>query len=246
VETSPEGFCKTCFGTGVVGGYDKYGFRTEVVDVTAPVRTVNVVPNPGIDGEQTRPVRFSLGKNAIYGYVEADVRLYPNIAKLDALKADYSVMPTHQVLLFIKRDTESSFVTLTDEALVERLDAKSITFRFEFSRQGPTAPLPQLSHLIFRYQQLPDSAVVVKADVPRTPESLTLAELGVFESFSARNMWLDGTLKAISTEDFFHQIDTGRRWKVTETNVVRPLGQTLAWDLVTRLSQNFDAYEQVP
>jgi len=209
METSPEGFCSTCFGIGIVGGFDKYGFKTEVIDVTRPgIRSVNIVPNPSI---QSRPVRFSLAKQAVNGYLEVDIPLTSNQGVLDTLKADYSVRADLQVLLFVKAKGEASFTPLTNESLTARLGANTpntLTFRVEMSRQTPTSARPELAHITFRYQTLPNPIVV--ADVPKTAESITMAELGFFESFSTRNQWMDNTLGVISTEDFFEQQDTQR------------------------------------
>ena len=54
VETSPDGLCQVCFGTGVVAGYEKFGTVSDMYDVSFPrIRAVNV---PNFSYPATTPV----------------------------------------------------------------------------------------------------------------------------------------------------------------------------------------------
>ena len=58
VETSPDGFCQICFGSGYVGGWDLHGCRSEIIDVTHPnLKLVNI--KAAFD-EGVRPTPFML------------------------------------------------------------------------------------------------------------------------------------------------------------------------------------------
>ena len=66
-ETSPENQCPICVGTGIVGGFDKFGTITEILDYTTPnLIMVNVEPN---FKEDTRPVYLKLIDGKDEGYI---------------------------------------------------------------------------------------------------------------------------------------------------------------------------------
>ena len=80
-ETSPDNQCPVCIGTGIVGGYEKHGTITEVLDYTTPnLVMVNVEPN---FDEDTRPVYLRLQENAQRGYVEGVLPIKNNIGKVE-------------------------------------------------------------------------------------------------------------------------------------------------------------------
>lgn len=256
ITTDPLGICRACFGTGIVPGYRKYGFATSILDVTHPgIRAVNVLPDPRA---QTGPIPFKLAATAGFGYFEAEMQLESNVGVLDAQLADYTLSSESMARIFIRSPSDSEWVPLSgsdDGAKIEaRLGGRRLAFRVELWRQSPTAPLPEFRLLYLRYRQLPlrssephQPACIVRADIPRTPEALTLAELGAFEAFDTRNMFLDSTLRRVTTEDFFEQIDDKRRWKVISVNSSKPMGHLVSWDVVTRNVHDYpEPYFLVP
>ncbi len=247
VFTAPRMTCRVCFGTGIAGGFEKFGYREETVDVSRTnIRMVNV--SPAWD-RQTAPVRFGLLPSATAGRVEVDVPLVPNIGKLDAFVADYSWHPQSRVRLFVRAPSDADWVPLLGEgaaAIIEaRLGATKLSFRADLARNTPTSPIPELEHLYLRYQLLPDP--VIHADVERTPTKLTATELGAFLAFEERKTFIDGRLKRVTTEDFFEQLDTKQRWKAIRVDMGRALGLTFEWALNTRIVHNFpESYYLVP
>jgi hypothetical protein len=247
VFTAPRMTCRACFGTGLVGGFEKFGFREEVVDVTR-AGTVAVNVSPGYD-RQTAPTRFSLAKSAVAGYFEATVALAPNLGILDAFQADYSTTPGTLVKLFVRSPSDVAWVELVGEgatALVQaRLGETSLRFRAELSRSTPSSPIPEFETLYLRYQT--DPHPVINADVERTPTKLTASELGAFLAFEERKTFIDGRLKRVTTEDFFEQLDTKQRWKVIRVDVGRALGHTFEHALNSRIVHDFkESYAVVP
>jgi len=246
--TAPRSTCRTCFGEGVVGGFEKLGYREEVIDITRlDVRAVNVFPR---FDKQTAPVRFSLTQNAALGFFEVDVPLFPNHGVLDAFRADYTVQPDRQVRLFLRAPSDGSTwheVTAQTYAdlITARLGEAKLSFRAEFSRVSPDAPLPELDAIYLRYQT--GTMTELSVEVNRTAHALTADEMGLFDAYEDQDAFLDGRVKVITTEDFFEEIETGRRWKVKKANPGFALGTTFEHSLTLRYIQDYkERYKLVP
>ena len=181
VETSPDGFCQICFGSGYVGGWDMHGCRAELIDVTHPnLKLVNVEA----DFERgIRPTPFSLKAGHKTGFVETEIEIVRSVKLVQALHL-YVGQKRKGVAVeaFVKRPTETTWVPLTELSLSLRLDAAKLQFRIELSRQSTGLPSPTLSHLMFRYQLIPD--VRMYGDMNLAEESFELGELGFTDAFS--------------------------------------------------------------
>lgn len=241
IETSPDGFCQVCYATGVVGGYDKYGCITEIVDVTHEnISLVNVLPDYNL---HTRPVMWSLLPTAVKGYLEVEVPIQKNNGVLDALVIARQLKPGGRVDALIKSSGDADFVPLTKSALETRLGVTSILLKVELSRSTPEDHRPILSHIMLRYRIKKD--IEVLADIPREEEAWSLAELGTLASYSTIQLFVSHDLTNLSTEDFFHEIRTGRRFKPISVNPNRPFETLTSWDLSCRIVQQFDVYTRV-
>lgn len=245
VESSPDGMCQVCFGTGMVGGYVKFGTTDEWFDTTYPnIRTVNVVQNFA-DG--TRPVMLTLNQQATEGYVEFDWRIRPSIRQTDIFQVVTRNLGTTRstARAYIKGPLESEFVALTNAAINERLVGHTATIRVELSRRLLSDPPPLLSHVYIRYCVCPETKV--RMDIPRVSESITLAEYGVFDSFTTISGWITDEVKQVGTEDFFKRIEDGTLWKTIESQPNRPLLKNTSHDLQLRLIQGFEnKYQRYP
>lgn len=242
VESEPSGVCKVCYGTGIVGGYNKRGTRTEVFDVTYPnVRCANTTPDYN---NPTRPVFWSLIKSSVYGTLEFDIWLKTNVGIVDVLHImDYQPQGT-EIKYYIKSPSDLDFEELTEKSLGVRLGQNKLQFKVTMKRVSPSAPLPKLIGIRMAYRVLPRTEV--RVNIPRTEENLTLEELGIIQSFSSKNFWIDTTLRNISTEDWFYNVLDGTRWKVTSVSDNKPMGILTSWDVTCRLVQNFERYAIVP
>jgi hypothetical protein len=243
IESSPDGLCQVCFGTGVVGGYEKFGTTSEMLDTTYPrINAVNV--RQGFE-MQTRPVLFSLADGAIRGYVEFEWEIRPSRKRLDIFQVmSRQVGHGAYVEPFIRTPREEGFVAMNENSINERLCDHKAIVRVVLRRDNPDCPMPALSHVYLRYKLIDDPRV--RMDVPRVPESITLAEYGIFDSFSTMTGWLTDEVKSLSTEDFFKRIHDGTYWKSIEENPNRPLLQTTSHDVTLRLVQEFEAYKRFP
>lgn len=244
IQTSPDGLCQVCFGTGLVGGYQKFGTTDEWFDTTyRGIRSLNVVQNFS-DG--TRPVMFTLNPQATTGWVEFDWQIRPSIRQTDLFQVVTRNLGTTRstARAFIRGPLETDFVTLSNATINERLCGHTAVIRVELARRALTDPAPVLSHVYIRYCLLSETRV--RMDVPRVSESITLAEYGVFDSFTAISGWLTDEVKQVGTEDFFKKTEDGTLWKTIESQPNRPLLQTTSTDLQLRLIQGFERYERYP
>ncbi|HIE82665.1 MAG TPA: hypothetical protein EYQ00_01925 [Dehalococcoidia bacterium] len=241
VET-PDAGCRVCYGTGIVGGYTKNGTVDHTVDVTHPnMRLVNVVPD--YEGH-TRPVTFTLNRTATRGYVEGSFDLQQNVGILDAYQ-QIQVTPEGSIIFpFIKSDQDADFVELNKDSIEARIQHSNVTVRFVLQRTNPTAPRPKFSHFMLRYRV--KKKIAIRADIPRQPESITLAEFGAYESFQSIQIFTANEPRKITTEDFVHRVDNGRRHKIIEANPNMPLGRLTSHDLTARLIQRFESTMLVP
>ena len=239
---SPDSSCLICYNSGIVGGYTKNGTADHTIDVTHPnLRCINVYPNYGL---QTRPVTFTLFESAVKGYVETDIYLMQNIGILDAYQLITKTPDGTSITTEFKSDQDLSFLEFSQSALESRLGDKKLTFRFTLKRVSPEAPLPILSHFFLRYRLREELFII--ADCPRQPESLTLTEFGVQETFSTIDLYTANQPKRVSTEDFVHNLEDNKRFKVIESNPNRPLGWLTSHDLTCRLVQRYEPYMKVP
>jgi hypothetical protein len=243
VETSPDGLCQVCWGTGIVGGYTKWGTVEHILDVSHPiVNTVNVLP--AFD-QQTTPVMYVLANTATKGYLETRIDLTSNTGVLDLLQViPHNIQSGNSIVGLVKKNTELNFVELNGDNVEARLDATHLDIRIELTRENPESPIPFFSHMLMRYRIRDD--VRIQADIPRQAESMTLAEFGVYDSFSSIQIWTTLEPMKVTTEDFFHKIDDGKRFKVTESQPNKPLGWSTSHDLQARLVQKFEAYARIP
>jgi len=242
VEDDPNGLCTVCFGTGVVGGYQKRGTKVWVLDVTLPeVSAVNVAPDWS---RPMRPIRWILLPTAVFGYLETKIRLSSNVGQLDLLWKKATDKPKSKVEFWIKSPADLEWVEMTEDNMRDRLGFPEVSLRVVFRRDTPDDPLPALSCLRLSYKLIPHTTI--KANVPQAKESLTLEEFGIYESFASQQLVLDSTIKSCSTEDFLYNVRDGLSWKVIEIGRFDPLGVLLEWALTCRLVQAFEPYAHVP
>lgn len=242
VETDPQGICRVCFGTGIVGGYNKRGTKTEVFDVTyKDVACVNVSPDYT---HPTRPVYWSMVKTAVRGSINFEIPITSNVGILDLLDIkDYQPEGT-EILYYVKAPAEASFVLLSEKEVERRLGNKKLQFQVIMRRKTPNAPLPKIVAIRFAYKLVVHTAI--RVDIPRTQENLSLDDLGVIQSFSQKNYWLDSTVKNCSSEDFMVNLDDKTRWKIVQVSDNKPMGMLTSWDLTARIIQEMEGYSLVP
>jgi hypothetical protein len=242
IETSPDGQCEACFGTGVVGGFDKYGTTLEVLDVTHPsVVTTNIFPDWS---SRRKPIPFSLIQGARFGVVEARIKLTTNVGVVDALSADYILPEGTKMEATMKSPADTGYVALTKENLQQRLFNPYVDLRISLWRVSPEQESPLLKSVYMRYKNVNDYSL--KANIPRVEKSIALQEIGIADEWSGQLFYLDNTLKTVSTEDYLVSIEGDTRWKIRTAKENAPHGQLTSWDLEARLVQEHESFMRVP
>jgi hypothetical protein len=245
IETSPSASCLVCYGTGNTAGYQKYGHMTEVLEATSTSASVNVVMD---FDEVTRPLQFRLVHQAVRGWMDFSMPVIGGI-NVCSLASLHAVVPRgSRVRVGVRVFSEADFTPLSTAAVTARLQQAQTTgglhFRVMLERDSVSAPSPKFSHLRVRYQLLQDDRI--RADVPRSEATNRSSEFGWFEDVASRNMWTDNTLRSVTSEDLFRQVNSGRLWKVISANDNAPGGQLTSWDIATRLVQNSERYANLP
>lgn len=242
IETEPSGVCKVCFGQGIVGGFNKRGTKTEVFDVTYPnTACANVAPDYS---NPSRPIYWSLTKSATFGTVDFEMDIKQNLGQLDLFNIqDYTPEGT-SIAYYVRSPSETDFSVLTEESLRVRLGQRRLFFRIEMKRASPRSSLPKLICMRIAYRLVTHTAL--RVNIPRVQESLTLEELGIYQSFSDQTFWLDNTLKNVSNEDWMYNTLDGTRWKIKVVSDNKPHGILTSWDLTARLILPIEGYALVP
>lgn len=233
IADNPDGFCVSCFGSGVVGGYDKYLCATEMLEVTRPdIALVNVLP----DFKSMRaPVPLSLIKTAVQGYAEFVVKLDPNIGVLDLFKV-YSFSPPSTSVTVLFAPGGGSWQPATFDAVQAALGTGVLKFRVVLSRQNPQSPLPYLKGIRLRYQ-VREGSRLVRVNSPLPELSQQLQDMGIWETFQSLQFFLDDTLSIVRNDDLFRNARNGTIWKTIQVKDNAPSGRTTSWLLNTRRIQ---------
>lgn len=245
VESSPDGLCQICHGTGIVGGYTKFGTVDFTIDVTHPsLRTVNVRPLFELDA---RPVLIGLDNSALDGFIEVNVDIRQNLGEVDfwnMVVRTTSLTENNSILAFVRTTSESNFVAVTNASLNARLAQQRLVFRFEFSRKTLSDANPIFSQFFLRAKLIPN--LLVRVDIPRDRESITLAEFGIYDSWQTISAYFDDTMPRIGVEDFLFRCRDQELWKVVDASPNRPLNILTSHDTTLRLIQTFEPYVNVP
>ena len=245
VEASPDAGCQVCFGTGIVGGYTKFGTVDFTIDVTHPsLRTVGIRPLPEL---LARPVLLGLDDGALDGFIEVNVDLRQNKGVVDLQKTvvrTTSLTQFNSIKGFVKTREETDFVPITDTSLNARISQQALVFRFEFHRDTLSDANPIFSQFFLRAKLIDD--LTVRVDIPRDRESITLAEFGIYDSWQTIQAFFDNTMPRIGVEDFLFRCRDQELWKVVDSSPNRPLNILTSHDTTLRLIQTFEPYVNVP
>lgn len=245
VESSPDAGCQICYGTGIVGGYTKFGTVDFTIDYTHPsLRAVNIRP---LFELQARPVLLGLDDNALDGFFEVEVNVRQNIGTVDfwnLVVRTTSLTQFNSLTASIRTRDENDFVPVTYESLNERVSQQFLVFRFDFHRDTLSDANPIFSQLFLRAKLIDD--LVVRVDIPRDRESITLAEFGIYDSWQTISAYFDNTMPRIGVEDFLFRCRDHELWKVVDASPNRPLNILTSHDTTLRLIQTFEPYVNVP
>ncbi len=243
IEQSPDGGCGVCFGTSIVGGYDKYGCETEIIDVSRPgLRLHNIDPDYA---SRTRPVLFKLIDGAVKGFIEVDIEVRSNVRLIDSLLIKDATSDRRNAGVRLEVSTAGRpFEPATANSLSVALAFTAMKLRVVMTRSLATTDSPLLSHIMFRYRKL-DKPIII-ADVPRRRKSIVLEEFGISDRYEVINMFLADEPRSVATEDFFCLLTEGTRWKVIDESENKPGNILTSHDISARLVNTWEPIAQVP
>lgn len=245
IETSPSSACLVCYGTGNTAGYQLFGHKTDVFDATSESSSVNVVMD---FDEITRPIQFRLIHQAVRGWIDFTLPIIGGVNQCSLASLHAVVHPGSRIRAGVRLFSEADFTPLSIPAITARLQQAQLSgglhLRVLMERDSISTPSPKFSHLRTRYQLLQDDKV--RGDIPRSDNTNRSSEFGWFEDIGTANMFLDGTLRAVTSEDLFRRVETGRLWKVFSANDNSPGGQLTSWDVQIRAVQNTERYANLP
>ncbi len=196
-ETSPDSDCSVCYGTGYVGGYDKYGTHTEIVDYTKPY-----VFTSGVQFDHdNRTVGFSGSAGA---FIEADIDFPRNSRGVDTfyLGVDY----TEKFKITVISPIVKVITKPTD--LEQILNLGSMRIRIEFLKDA------YFQFLMIRFRVKEEN--IVYADIANNFAAPSLDGFGEFESLSEIPMTFAGaSMSMIDNKDILYRLEDGAKLKVT-------------------------------
>lgn len=249
-ESTPASTCLICYNTGFVGGYDKYGTCTEVIDVTHP--SIVLTNTHSNYEDATRPTYFKLDDDAKVGTVQATIRLRQNNnSYIDALQvySNAAVLEDRGIIDTLCKEHGSNtwvkFNTDNVQTILRTSSAESMDVIVYMKRKSLKSPSPILSHIVIRYGLIPEAKSIVHADIPRNTESITLQEYGFEEQFGTLSMFMDNTIQTYTIDDFFYYIDKAKFWKITEVQPFYSMGMHVSFDLTARHLQPFEIATQM-
>lgn len=249
-ENTPNGTCQICFNTGFVGGYDKYGTATEIVDVTHPSL---VLTNVHANFEHnTRPVFFVLDDDAKIGTIQATINIRKtNHNYVDVLQVYSNITSMENAIVDTMcrehgTNTWLQFNQATMSSILANPSASQIDIIVYMKRRSLNAPSPVVSHVYIRYGLLPKQQSIIHADIPRSTESITMQEYGFEEQIGSITMFTDNTIKTYTIDDFFFYLNKSKFWKLTEVQPLHTMGMHLSFDLTARYMQQFEIATSIP
>lgn len=251
-ENSPNGTCLICFNTGFVGGYDKYGTQTEIVDSTHPSLVLTNVHGNYDSG--TRTTFLVLDDDAKVGMVQAtiDIRKTNNNYVDQLLTYDNaSALRGDGTIDYLCREhgtnTWLQWNTTNVQTILNTPSATKLEVCIYLRRRSLNVPTsPVFSHVYVRYGLLPQKQAVINADIPRSTETITMQEYGFDEQIGTIQMFVDNTVTTYTIDDFFYYVEKQKFWKLSEVQPLFTMGIYTSSDLTARYMQKYEIATQVP
>lgn len=241
--SSPDQQCLSCFNTGMVGGYEKYGTQLSVFDVTHPnSRSINLFPD--YSGITQPPVKWKLIPGSTYGYVETKIELQQNLGLLDELFTDDRQTDGGDLRYLVRAPGDSSFVEVTEPEVKKRLGNPWLIWRVEIRRESLTAQSPSFGLIYLRYQTKKD--MTVRCDIPKTKRTKIVDDSGQADEWQRQSFWLADKVRMLDPGDFLVSIDGVNRWRIYEAEETAPMDILTSWDVTTRLIQYWEPRSAVP
>jgi hypothetical protein len=244
-QANPSSTCLICYGTGYVGGYDKYGTRSETIDSTyMSLDLINVTTNV-----ETTPSSFILEEGATKGVIRGTMRINSNVGYVDNLhifaKGQYEIVLRPKGGLIWFPANAANLTTL--------LIHPELEFEIRMWRDSISKASPKFLKMYVRYGVLPKDECMLAGDLPVNTESVSLQEYGYDEQFGSVQVVMgaagknkSGRVTTFTIDDFVYYIERSRFWKLTEVKPNYALGLFTSFDLTARWVQKYEIYTKFP
>jgi hypothetical protein len=248
--TSPSGSCRICWGTGVVGGWTKYGTAHWVLDTTTQ-NTMLTNITPSFDPDASGPSYFVLDDTAVTGVIETRGSWGGAYGPLDVIDALHWET-TGSIKYLIRLYGSSSWKSLTEDNVNDLFSQPAVfDVRVEVSRPTTLSDSPIVGRLLLRILRTPDAETVVRANKPKNTHAMALSELGVIDEWASERWWLNHTLQNITSEDWFYDLGRQYRWKIVDVEKLAPTVDShteylISWDASVRKVQEDEPIAEFP
>jgi len=262
INQEPKGDCPICFGTGVVGGFEKFGTRTEVIDPSCHCTCVNIIPD--IANPQLPPL-FVLADDAIEGFFISDVDIGDNIGEVDYYRSYTSNLSmTSTCIIYVKAygaDDSTYFyshkvksngiiVEYNIEDEIARLlsnKVRKLTFKVEMKRNHISSPSPVLSHIYLRYRVKPVNEYTLKCDInPAQNSAMFDMNGGATNSFTSLSVIVDPSkFNSYTTDGFLYEFEKDLKWKIFQIEKKTQVGSETQTTLECTLLQEYETGYQI-
>ena len=232
---APEAGCLVCFGTGRVGGYNKYGTYLDVIDTTKEGLTLlNVKIN-----DEAWPWQFELCDDVLEGYVDAIINV-PSMRDVDAIRLYSS---GKYIKALVRKYHDTAWHRLSRNSIRSLAGQESLlVVRVVLSRKTIADPSPDFTHLYIRYQILNNPIYV---DMPKLGEFKN-SDNYALTGLQTSQAFLTSELPKVAVNDVFKDLRRESMWRINEVTMNDPLGILTSWDVEIRSIESFEIYNQIP
>jgi hypothetical protein len=196
-ETNPDSDCSVCYGTGYVGGYDKYGTHTEIIDFTKPY-----IFTAGVQFDfDNRTVGFA---GVAGSFIETDIEFPRNSRSVDTFYLGVDHGEKFKVTVI----SPSVKVITKPEDLNQFLNLGKMRIRIDYLDDA------YFQFLMLRFAIKEDHTVY--ADIANNLAAPSLDGFGEFESLAEIPMTFAGSsMSMIENKDILYRLYDGAKLKVT-------------------------------
>jgi hypothetical protein len=258
----PNGECQTCFGTGFVGGYEKFGTHSELIDPSCRYNAVNVYSE--ISNNGTIPC-IQLCDTATFGYLETSIEIGNNRGEVDYYREYYSgVNSSARIKVFVKpSNSHYSYSESSDKIIEDFLKEgfRKLDFKIEFSRSNLSCPSPKLYNVWVRYRirpekdrpEHPGESYTLKCDIPPAQTTETFDQNGGSNSmFTNLTVVTDPMVyNNYTADDCLYELgeyNNGKelRWKIYQVEKLSQVNSLTSTKLETTLVMDYEPFNKFP
>lgn len=264
VNQEPKGDCGICFGTGIVGGFEKFGTHTEVIDPSRNCVCVNVKPDIA---NQMFPSCFRLENDSLEGYLISDVEISNNIGEVDFFKVYTSYLNNNATcVVYVKAfgaDDSTYYyshvvrnggevIEYKIENRIEELlkqGVRKLTFKIALRRNHLEIDSPLFSHLYLRYRVRPIDEYMLKVDTtPAQNAALFDVNGGSSNSWTNLTAVVDpNVFENYTSDDFMYDFERDVKWKIYQVEKKTQVDVVTQVQLELTLLQEYEkGYQLVP